>query len=318
MQQIPPLGLGTWKIAKDKAANAVYHAIKNVGIRHIDCACDYGNETEVGQGIAKAINEGVVKREDLWITSKLWNTFHSPEHVEMACRKSLSDLSLEYLDAYLIHFPISMKFVPIETRYPPEWIHDPSAPNPRIEEVKVPKHLTWKAMEELVDKKLTRFIGVCNFNVQLLTDLLSYAKIQPYCNQVELHPYLPQQALVDFCTRNGIKCVGFSPLGSPSYKELGMDKNLGAGIMNESSVVEISKKHNKTPAQVVLRWNIQRGVGIIPKSSGTHLQENSEIFDFELTESEMAAIQELGSKNLRFNDPGEFCKGMGGAIPIYA
>lgn len=144
MENIPDFGLGTWKIPKDKAADVVYSSIKDVGVRHIDCACDYGNEVEVGAGIKRAIDEGIVKRSDLWITSKLWNTFHRPEHVELACRKTLADLQLDHIDLYLIHFPISMKYVPIETRYPPEWIHDPSAASPCIVEDRVPKHLTWK------------------------------------------------------------------------------------------------------------------------------------------------------------------------------
>jgi D-xylose reductase len=146
MEEIPAFGLGTWKISKAEAADVVYNAIKTVGIRHIDCACDYGNEVEVGAGIRRAIDEGVVTREDLWITSKLWNTYHSPEHVELACRKTLQDLGLSHVDLYLIHFPISMKFVPFETRYPPEWIYDPTVSHPRIEQVSVPVHLTWAGM----------------------------------------------------------------------------------------------------------------------------------------------------------------------------
>ena len=144
MQSIPQVGLGTWKISKEKAADAVYNSIKIVGMRHLDCACDYGNEVEVGQGIARAIDEGIVTREELWITSKLWNTYHSPEHVELACRRTLKDLNLTYLDLYLIHFPISLKFVPMETRYPPEWTYDPNCANPVVEQVKVPAEHTWK------------------------------------------------------------------------------------------------------------------------------------------------------------------------------
>eukprot|EP01035_Chromulina_nebulosa_P031393 gene31393-41851_t len=199
--EIPAMGYGTWKIARSVASIAVYEAIKFAGIRHIDCACDYGNEVEVGLGIKRAIEEGVVQRENLWITSKLWNTYHSALHVEQACRKSLSDLGLEYFDLYLIHFPIAMKFVPFEVRYPPEWIYDPSADNPKIElDWESPLHLTWAAMEKLVvETKLARRIGVCNFNVQLLMDLLSYCTVRPYCNQVESHPYLTQTALLSFC-----------------------------------------------------------------------------------------------------------------------
>ena len=144
METIPPVGLGTWKIDKDKVEELVYTAIKDIGVRHIDCACDYGNELEVGRGIRRALSEGLVSRDELWITSKLWNTYHQPEHVEAACKRSLDDLQLDSFDLYLIHFPISMKFVPFDKRYPPEWIHDPDAPNPRIElDTCAPTHVTW-------------------------------------------------------------------------------------------------------------------------------------------------------------------------------
>ena len=120
MMEIPKCGLGTWKIPANQVTSLVYRSIKELGVRHIDTACDYGNEVEVGLGINQAIDEGIVKREQLWVTSKLWNTYHSPEHVKLACQKSLKDLNLDYLDLYLIHFPISLKFVPFEERYPPE------------------------------------------------------------------------------------------------------------------------------------------------------------------------------------------------------
>lgn len=165
MNEIPALGLGTWKIPKDIVETVVYESIRDCGVRHLDCACDYGNEIEVGNGIKRAIEEGIVKREDLWITSKLWNTYHKKEHVQMACQKSLTDLQLSYFDLYLIHFPIAQRFVPIETRYPPEWIYDPTASNPKIELDLTPYAETWKAMEELVRAGLTKHIGVCNLTV---------------------------------------------------------------------------------------------------------------------------------------------------------
>ena len=140
--KMPVLGFGLWKIPTDQCAEAVYQAIK-AGYRCLDGACDYGNEVQVGEGIKKAIDEGLVKREDLWITSKLWNTFHRKEHVQAACEKSMKDLGVDYLDLYLIHFPISLKYVPHETRYPPEWIYDPSAAEPRLEEDLVPYQETW-------------------------------------------------------------------------------------------------------------------------------------------------------------------------------
>lgn len=290
MNTIPSFGFGTWKLPKATAASIVYQAIVS-GVRHFDCAADYGNEVEVGKGIQQALSEKLVTREDLWITSKLWNTYHLPEHVEAACRKSLQDLQLEYLDLYMVHFPISLKFVPFEKRYPPEWIHDPSAEHPKIElEKRAPMHLTWHAMEALVHERLTRFIGVCNFSYQLLSDLLSYANIAPYAHQMELHPYLVQPQLVEFCLSNGLKVVAFSPFGSPSYVEMGMDGGLGVGPLAESSVVEIAAAHQKTPAQVVLRWALQRGVAVIPKScQQEHVRENLAAQDLALSEQEVSA-----------------------------
>ena len=137
-----------------------------LGVRHLDCACDYGNEVEVGQGINRAITEGLCTRQDLWITSKLWNTYHSPEHVKPACQKSLSDMGIEYFDLYLIHFPISQRFVPFEVRYPPEWIYDPTAENPKIELQPVPYAETWRGMEDLVTEGLVKNIGVANLVVR--------------------------------------------------------------------------------------------------------------------------------------------------------
>jgi len=153
-------------------AEIVYEAIKS-GVRHIDAACDYGNEAETGLGIKRALLENICTREEIWVTSKLWNTFHNKEHVKLACQKSLSDFGLDYFDLYLIHFPISQKFVPFEVRYPPEWIYDPSAENPRIELCNVPISETWFAMEELVDLNLARNIGVCNFVVGIKLNIFT-------------------------------------------------------------------------------------------------------------------------------------------------
>ncbi|RYH06643.1 aldo/keto reductase [archaeon] len=316
---IPFYGLGTWKIGKDVVEEVVFKAIVENGVRHIDCASDYGNEVQVGRGIAKAIESGVVKREDLWITSKLWNTYHRLEHIRPACEKSLQDLQLSYLDLYLVHFPISLKHVPIDARYPPEWIFDPSGPNPVIElDHEAPMHKTWEGMEQLVALGLTKRIGVANFSVQLLMDMLSYAKIKPFCNQVELHPYLVQDALLDFCNRFQVKCVAFSPLGSASYIELGMDFGLKRGLLDDEKVKTIADAHGRTPAQVLLRWGVQRGTPVIPKSSSlTHLGENVKIFDFSLSEEEMAAISSM-NRNQRFNDPWVYGRFMGLPLPIFA
>eukprot|EP01041_Mallomonas_annulata_P001685 gene1685-3258_t len=299
---IPSVGLGTWKIPKSSASSLVFNAILG-GIRHFDCACDYGNEREVGEGIKKAIDDGVCSRSDLFITSKLWNTYHAKQHVEQACKKSLEEMSLSYFDSYLIHFPIAQRFVPFEVRYPPEWVFDPSCENPIIELDRVPIAETWRAMEGLVATGLAVHIGVCNFTVQSLMDLLSYAEILPSVNQIELHPYLTQQPLVAFCQSNDITVTAFSPLGSSSYVELEMDGGLGRGALEDELIRQIAKTTGKTAAQVILRWHLQRGVVVIPKScSVTRVLENKDILDFSLSEEQMEAISRL-NRNIRFNDP---------------
>lgn len=313
----PLVGFGTWKAAPGVVREVVYEAIK-AGYRHLDCACDYGNEAEVGDGIKRAIDEGIVTRKDLFVTTKLWNTYHAREHVELACKKSLQDLQLDYIDLYLIHFPISLKFVPFEVRYPPEWIHDPAAENPKMEFADVTNRETWEAMEGLVEKGLARNIGLSNYNAQSIMDILKFAKVKPSVLQIELHPYLVQSALVEFCQKRGIAVTGYSPLGSSSYVSLKMDQGLGVGLLKDPVVVKIAEKHKKSTAQVALRWGVQRNVAVIPKSTQvSRLKENLQLMDFSLSEEEMQEISAL-NRNMRYNDPGEFCKGMGGSYPIYA
>ena len=175
---MPLVGFGIWKIPKETCAETVYTAIKN-GYRLIDSACDYGNEKEAGEGIKRAIDEGICTREELFITSKLWNTYHKKEHVEPACRKSLADLGLDYVDLYLIHFPIALKFVPFETRYPPEWFYDPTEETPVMVEESISYRETWEAMEELSNAGLCKNIGVSNINCCMIRDLMMYAKVLP-------------------------------------------------------------------------------------------------------------------------------------------
>lgn len=160
-----------------------------------------------------------MKREQLWITSKLWNTYHRPEHVRAACQRTLADLGVEYLDLYLVHFPIAQKFVPFEERYPPGWNY---TDKPGMEEDRVPFSDTWRAMEELVKEGLCRNIGVCNIGTAMLRDLLNYANVKPTVLQVEMHPYLTQEKLLRFCRLNGVAVTAFSNLGAGSYVALGM------------------------------------------------------------------------------------------------
>lgn len=313
---MPKVGFGLWKISPEDCSQAVYDAIE-AGYRHFDSACDYGNEKQVGDGIKRAINAGLVSREELWITSKLWNTFHAKEHVEIAAQRSLDDLQLDYLDLYLIHFPIAQPFVDFDTRYPPEWITNPDAENPRMELAPVPLFETWQGMESLVEKGLCKEIGVCNYNSGLLNDLMAYAKIKPACLQVESHPYLTQDRLLKLATQYGIQVTAFSPLGALSYLELDMAGESDS-VLQQQVVKDAALRLGKTAAQIVLRWGVQRGNAIIPKTSKkSRMVENLSIFDFSLTDAEMDAISAL-NVNRRFNDPGDFCEAAFNTFyPIY-
>jgi D-xylose reductase len=313
---MPAVGLGTWKIPNELAADVVCEAMR-IGYRHLDCACDYGNEVEVGAGLARAFAEGLCGREETWITSKLWNTYHDPRHVRLACERSLRDLQLDVLDLYLVHFPIALDFVPFDRRYPPGWFHDPAAERPVMKPVRIPIAETWGAMEGLVRAGLVRRIGVSNFGTSLLRDLLAYAAIRPTVLQVELHPFLTQDKLLRFCREESIAVTAFSPLGAPSYFSLGMAQP-EESILDIPDVRDMAQRHGRTAAQVLLRWGIQRGTAVIPKSSNpTRLKENLAIFDFRLTDGEMKAISAL-NRNRRFNDPGDFCeKAFNTFFPIY-
>lgn len=314
--QMPCIGLGLWKIEKQQVVDVVVEAIR-LGYRHLDSACDYGNEKEVGEGIRRAIDEGLCTREDLWVTSKLWNTYHHPDHVVMAMDQTLEDLGLDYLDLYLVHFPIAMEFVPFQTRYPPEWLYDPDDRMPMIRTAAVPLQDTWRAMEALVDSGLSRYIGVCNYGVSLMRDLLNYARIAPAVLQVESHPYLTQDKLMRFCAEQDVSVTAFSPLAALSYLELGMAEP-GDSVLEQAIVQEIAARLGRTPAQVVLRWGVQRGNAIIPKTSRPErLRENADLFDFQLSNAEMASISSL-NRHQRFNDPGVFAeKAFNTFLPIY-
>lgn len=296
---IPLVGLGTWKAGTGEVAAAVKHALK-VGYRHLDCASDYANEAEVGQGIAEAIKEFDIKREDIWVTSKLWNTNHSKEHVRWACEESLKDLGLDYLDLYLIHFPIAMKHTEETKRS-----GAPIGPDGKVEFAPVSIMETWQAMEELVDAGLVRHIGVSNFSSALLMDVLRYARIRPAVNQIEIHPYLTMDRLVTYCQENDVHVTAFSPFGSPSYVPRGFDGG-EPSPMSLDVIKGIAGKHGVSPGQVVLRWGTQRGISVIPKSSNpSRIEENLGCVSFTLDDEDMKAISAL-NKNRRFNDPVSF------------
>jgi len=277
-QEIPAFGLGTWKSKPGEVTQAVKDAI-DAGYRHIDGAHIYQNEPEVGAGIKAKIDEGVVKREDLFITSKLWNTFHRPDLVEPAIRTTLKDLGLEYVDLYLVHWPIAFK---------EEGELAPKDDNGKIIYSEADYLDTWKAMEEVAKKGLAKSIGVSNFNSEQLERLLSISTITPVTNQVECHPYLNQRRLIEFCKSKNITVTAYSPFGSPDrpWAQPGEAK-----LLEDPKIVEVGKKYNKSAAQVILRWMVQRDVIVIPKSVNKgRIAENFNIFDFKLSDEDMEVI----------------------------
>jgi len=280
-KEFPLFGLGTWKSKPGEVTQAVKDAI-DIGYRHIDCAHVYQNEKEVGEAIKAKIAEGVVKREDLYITSKLWNIFHEPERVEPALKTTLNNLGLEYVDLYLIHWPFAFKYsgdelFPIKSQNPLEF--DGSD----VDYVD-----TWKAMEQVNEKGLAKSIGISNFNRKQIERLLESAKIVPVTNQVECSPYLNQSKLIEFCKSKGITITAYSPLGSPDRPNR---KPTDPVLLEDPKFKEIAAKYKKTPAQIVLRYQVQRGLITIPKSvTKSRIAENFDIFDFELSADDMAHL----------------------------
>jgi len=295
---LPALGLGTWKSTPGQVGQAVAKAIE-IGYRHIDCASIYQNQQEIGSVLAETLESGRVKREELWITSKLWNNAHAAKHVQPALEKTLKDLRLDYLDLYLIHWPVN--FMPN--------IIFPKRPDQFLAPEAIPVIETWQAMEKVVRKGLCRFIGVCNFNIGRLDDLKRQAHIQPVMNQIELHPYLPQHKMVDYCTNNGILLTAYSPLGSGD-RPAAMKKDDDPVLIDHQVILEIAEKRGITPAQVLLAWGLSRGTAVIPKSvNDIRLQENFSAADLELDSSDLQAIEAIDIR-YRFVD-GTFFKSPG-------
>ena len=279
------------------------YCVKNLQPRRppiSDLSADYGNEVESGQGVARAIKEGIVKREDLFLVSKLWNTYHSHEHVEPICKKQLHDWGIDYFDLYIVHFPISLKYVDPSERYPPGFTYDGEKiipGNATIQE-------TWQAMEKVQQHGLARSIGISNFNGQLIMDLLRYAKIKPATLQIEHHPYLTQSGLVKYAQEQDIAITAYSSFGPQSFRELNMKQAHDTPLLFENpTIVQIAEKHGKTPAQVLLRWATQREVAVIPKSNNEgRLKQNLDVTGWDLEREEVEKISGL-DQHMRFNDP---------------
>lgn len=274
---MPIFGLGTWDSPKGQVTEAVLEAIE-AGYRHIDCARVYNNEKEVGEALRQAMAKGLVKREDLFITSKLWNADHGPK-VAAAVDRSLADLGCGYLDLYLIHWPFS----------------GPIKPLPTLGE-------TWQGMEKAYNDGKCRAIGLSNCSSKKIEEILRSAKVTPAVNQVELHPYLPQRDLIEFCRSKGIAVTAYSPLGSPGH--------YGKGVLADPSVTKIAKKLGRTPAQVLIRWAMERGTIVIPKSvHAEYIRSNLDVFDWELPAEDFQALSDITKRQryitgFNFGTPG--------------
>ncbi|WSD21506.1 aldo/keto reductase [Streptomyces phaeochromogenes] len=260
---MPQLGFGVWQVPDDEAEQAVATALE-AGYRSIDTAAFYGNE----EGTGRALAASDVTREDLFVTTKLWNTDHGYDATLRAFDASLEKLGLEYLDLYLIHWPLPARGTYVDT---------------------------YKAFEELLTDGRTRTIGVSNFLPEHLEKLIAESSVIPAVNQIELHPHLQQHALQEFHAERSITTEAWSPLGQ------------GKGLLEVPQIITIARKHNRTPAQVVLRWHLQLGNVVIPKSvTPSRIKENIEVFDFSLDTEDMALISTLNEDRRIGPDPAVF------------
>jgi len=250
-----------------------------VGYRHIDCAHLYGNEKEVGAALKTKIDAGVVKRSELFITSKLWCNFLRPDLVPISLNQSLSDLGLQYLDLYLIHWPTAFK---------EEQGLFPKGADGKILFSNVDYVDTWKAMEGLVTSGLVRSVGVSNFNAAQMKRVLDSCTIRPVTNQIECHPYLNQSRLSKVCKDNGVLVTAYSPLGSPDRP---WAKPEDPQLLEDPKIKSLAEKYKKTPAQIVIRYQIDKGHIVIPKSvTAARIAQNMDVFGFKLSAEDLKLI----------------------------
>lgn len=279
---IPMLGLGTWKSAKGEIYQTVRKAIE-IGYRHFDCALIYGNEHEIGQAISDAINNKEVTRNELWITSKLWNNRHKKVDIQPTIEITLDSLKLEYLDLYLIHWPVALL----------NSVNYPKDGSEMVDLKHIPLVETWQGMIALKENNLTKHIGVSNFSIKKINELINETGVCPEALQLELHPFLQQNKIVDFANANNIIITGFCPLGS-SDRPINRITEGEPKLFENKTIIDIAQEKGNTPAQIMLAWAINRGTLVIPKSvNPQRLKENLEAANIELTPLEMEKINQL-------------------------
>ncbi|MDR6563570.1 MULTISPECIES: aldo/keto reductase [unclassified Arcicella] len=279
---IPMLGLGTWKSAKGEIYQTVRKAIE-IGYRHFDCALIYGNEHEIGQAISDAINNKEVTRNELWITSKLWNNRHKKVDIQPTIEITLDSLKLEYLDLYLIHWPVALL----------NNVNYPKDGSEMVDLKHIPLVETWQGMIALKENNLTKHIGVSNFSIKKINELINETGVCPEALQLELHPFLQQNKIVDFANANNIILTGFCPLGS-SDRPINRITAGEPKLFENKTIIDIAQEKGNTPAQIMLAWAINRGTSVIPKSvNPQRLKENIEAADIELTPLKMEKINKL-------------------------
>ncbi|MBL38923.1 MAG: aldehyde oxidoreductase [Xanthomonadales bacterium] len=277
------IGLGTWKSDPGEVGHAVETAL-DAGYRHIDCAAIYRNEAEVGEALQRVFSRGEIKREDVHITSKLWNNAHLKGDVEPALKKTLSDLKLDYLDLYLIHWPVAFR---------PGLEGFPESESDFLTPDQAPIGETWGAMLEMRDKGLTRHAGVSNFSTHKLDALAAGGAERPEMNQVELHPYLQQDELLAYCREHGILVTAYSPLGSSDRPET-MKGEDEPSLLDNDVIGSIAEKHDATPAQVLIAWAVARDTAVIPKSTNPdHIRKNMDSASLELDSQDLQRIRDL-------------------------
>jgi len=292
---IPAVGLGTWKPQGEDVYRAVRCAIA-AGYRHVDCAAAYANEDVIGRALADAFAAGDVRREEMWVTSKLWNDRHAPQHVQPALEQTLEALGLDHLDLYLMHWPVALRPGVMFPRTGSDFVHPEE----------IPIETTWAAMAELVGAGLTRYVGVSNFTASKIRRVHEATGVLPAVDQVELHPYLQQSELLEATRAMGVVLTAYSPLGTPDSEAM-FRRNDAFRLLDDPVIGRIAAAHGVTPGQVLVGWAVRRGTIVVPKSTNEgRIRENLAAADLALDPDDMTAIAGL-DRGHRYIDGSFWC-----------